>query len=408
MERKQKDWFGPHRLYLGIDVGKSFHWAVGLDPDGTIEISRRQDRCQADVDALLDEAGAGVLVIVDQKNNIGSLIVRRCRAKGIDVGYLLGKAMKYAREMFPGTAKNDRIDAEAIAQTGIGIRTAIRPIAETDEPGASVSLLYLQLSYATRRATMARNRLHAVLLKSDPAAEPAADLSSAWQLAAMAEYAGATGLAAGRRRYCTLCARQGVPVQARDAFWKLSMRSGSSSFHPDAEDMLARSLAREILTASSERAELSAELGHLLQDDKTYRCLLTIPGIGPKTASALATSIDISLFPKGQQARCILRPRACGPRLQILHQVAERRPWRQQGAQEPPHIQLQLSRGDEEPVREVLRYLRREGHEAQQGAQGTRTQEAARHLCGDARPGAICGAASGRCRKVTCYGLTEL
>jgi len=62
MERKQKDWFGPHRLYLGIDVGRPFHWAVGLEPDGSIAISRRQDRCQEDVDALLDEAGEGALV----------------------------------------------------------------------------------------------------------------------------------------------------------------------------------------------------------------------------------------------------------------------------------------------------------------------------------------------------------
>ena len=152
MECKQKDWFGPQRFYLGIDVGRPFLRAVGLSPDGTIEISYRQDRCQEDVEALLDEAGEGALVIVDQKNNIGSLIVYRCRAKRIDVGDLPGKAMKYAREMFPGTAKNDRIDAEVIAQTGIGIRTAIRPIAETDELGACVSLLSLQLAYATSGA----------------------------------------------------------------------------------------------------------------------------------------------------------------------------------------------------------------------------------------------------------------
>ena len=102
MERKQKDWFGPHRLYLGIDVGRPFLRAVGLEPGGTIAISRRQDRCQEDVEALLDEAGEDPWSIVDQKNNIGSLIARRYRAKGIDVRYLLGKAMKYAREMFPG------------------------------------------------------------------------------------------------------------------------------------------------------------------------------------------------------------------------------------------------------------------------------------------------------------------
>jgi DTW domain-containing protein YfiP len=131
------------------------------------------------------------------------------------------------------------------------------------------------------RGVPARNRIHAVLLKSDPAA---VQLSSAWQLDSMAEYRGTTGLAAaaGRRRYCTLCAKHGTCVQARDASWKLSVLFPSSSFHPDAKDMLASSLVREILAASSERAELSAELGRLLQDDKTYRCLLTILGIGPR------------------------------------------------------------------------------------------------------------------------------
>jgi len=152
MERKQKDWFGPQRFYLGIDVGRPFLRAVGLKPGGTDAISYRQDRCQEDVETLLDEAGEGALVIVDQKNNIGSLIVYRWCAKRIDVGYLPRKAMKYAREMFPGTVKNDRIDAEAIAQTGIGIRTAIRPIAETDDLSTCVSLVSLQLAYATRRA----------------------------------------------------------------------------------------------------------------------------------------------------------------------------------------------------------------------------------------------------------------
>jgi transposase len=130
----------------------------------------------------------------------------------------------------------------------------------------------------------------------------------------MAECGGATRLAAaGRRRYCTLCARHGIFVQARDTFWKLSILFPSLSFHPDAKDMLASSLAREIAEADSERAELFSKLGRLLQDDKTYRCLFTIPGIGPKSALVLATSIDTSLFPKGQQACCILRAYSCRP-----------------------------------------------------------------------------------------------
>ena len=77
--------------------------------------------------------------------------------------------------------------------------------------------------------------------------------------------------------------------------------------------MLASSLAREILAASSERAKLFSKLGRLLQDDKTYRCLLTILGIGPQSASTLAASIDTSLFLERQQACRILRTRPSRP-----------------------------------------------------------------------------------------------
>lgn len=297
MERMQKDWFGPHRLYLGVDVGKSFHWAVGLDQEGEIRISRHVENRQEDVDALLDEAGAGALVVVDQKNNIGSLVVRRCRAKGVDVGYLPGKSMKYAREMLPGTAKNDRIDAEVIAQAGMSLRRALLPIADTDDLGASMSLLSSQLAYATRRATMARNRLHAVLPGSDPAFEAAADLSAAWTLGVMAAFGGAAGIAAaGRRAYGAACARSGATKAARDSFWDSACLSAEACSHPGSEDMVVRELAGEISSADAQRAELSAELGARLAEDETYQCLLTVPGVGPKTAAALVTSIDISLF----------------------------------------------------------------------------------------------------------------
>ena len=225
----------------------------------------------------------------------------------------------------------------------------------------------------------------------------------------MAECGGATGLAAaGRRHYCTLCARQGVPVQARDAFWKLSMRSGSSSFHPDAKDMLASSLAREILAASSERVEFSAELGRLLQDDKTYRCLLTIPGIGPKSASALATSIATSLFLRNSKLviYCGLIPADHDCRSSIRSVQSAHK-----GNKALKNLFILSCNslvGTKNRFGKHYDAWHRKGHEAQQGAQGSGPQEALRDLCGDARWGAVCGSAGRRCRKVTCYGLTEL
>lgn len=297
MASRKEDAFGPHELYLGIDVGKSFHWAVGVDAEGTVTIDRPLRNRQDEIDALLGEAGEGALVVVDQKNNIGSLVVRRCRSAGVDVGYLPGKAMKQARDMFPGTAKTDRIDAEIIARTALGMRRVVLPIAESDDLGASVSLLSSQLAYATRRATMARNRLHAVLLESDPALEAAVDLSSAWQLSVMSGLGGAAGVAAaGKRRYRSLCGRLGAREAARDALWEAAVASARDGFHPDAEDALVRSLAAEILAADAERASLEADIASRLSGDETYRCLLTVPGVGAKTATALVTMVDVSLF----------------------------------------------------------------------------------------------------------------
>lgn len=297
MASRKEDRFGPHELYLGIDVGKSFHWAIGIDAGGEVVIDRPLPNRQADVDALLGEAGRGALVVVDQKNNIGALVVRRCRAAGVDVGYLPGKAMKQARDMFPGTAKTDRIDAEVIARTALGMRSVVLPIAESDDLGASVSLLSSQLAYATRRATMARNRLHAVLLESDPALEAAADMSSAWQLCVMSELGGAAGIAsAGKRRYRALCGRLRAKEEARDALWGAAVSSVRDGWHPDAEDALVRSLAAEILAADSERASLEDDIASRLSGDETYQCLLTVPGIGAKTATALVTMVDVSLF----------------------------------------------------------------------------------------------------------------
>ena len=297
MKRRQEDWFGPHELYLGVDAGKSFHWAVGPGQEGEIRISRRVENRLDDAGALPGEAGDAALVVVDQKNSIGSLVVRRCRAKGIDAGYLPGKSMKSAREMLPGTAKNGRTDAEAIAQAGMSLRCAVLPIADTDDLGASMSLLSSQPAYATRRATMARNRLHAVLLESDPAFEAAAGLSAAWTLDVLAAFGGAAGIAAaGRRSYGAACARGGAAKEARDAFRNAACASAGSCSHPASEDLAVRELADEIATADAERAELSAGLEGMLSEDEAYQCLLTIPGIGPKTAAALVASMDISLF----------------------------------------------------------------------------------------------------------------
>ena len=77
---------------LGLDVGKSSHWACLIDRDGEVLASAPVRNREAELDALFASAPAGTLVVVDQFRNIGSLAVRRARAAGLGVAYLPGLA----------------------------------------------------------------------------------------------------------------------------------------------------------------------------------------------------------------------------------------------------------------------------------------------------------------------------
>ena len=57
-----------------------------------------------------------------------------------------------------------------------------------------------------------------------------------------------------------------------------------------------RSLAARAAADSAEAARLDALISDSLAGDETYEALLTVPGVGPKTAAALVTLVDASMF----------------------------------------------------------------------------------------------------------------
>lgn len=84
---------------LGLDVGKSSHWACLIDRDGEVLASAPVRNREAELDALFASAPAGTLVVVDQFRNIGSLAVRRARAAGLGVAYLPGIGPRTAAQL---------------------------------------------------------------------------------------------------------------------------------------------------------------------------------------------------------------------------------------------------------------------------------------------------------------------
>ncbi|MDN4470366.1 transposase [Gordonibacter sp. RACS_AR68] len=217
---------------------------------------------------------------MDQKRNIGTLVLERARAAGMDVAYLPGLSMKRARDMFPGVAKTDETDAEVIARTAVGMPWALRPVADEGDAGAEI-------------------RLRSVLLEADPAFEAAVDLGLAWQVGVLAELSGPVGIVAGgRRRYRRLAVdKAGAPAARADELWGAAKASAESGgFRTASVDVAAATLAKRISDDLASAAAVESAIGSLLSGNAVYRSLLSVPGIGPKTASALVAGVDIRLF----------------------------------------------------------------------------------------------------------------
>ena len=100
----------------GVDIGRSTHYAVGLDADGKRLIARAVVNHQRDIDELVSwAAGHGASVVLDQPNGGAAALIQACWDHGVPVGYLQGLAMARARDFYEGEAKTVPKDAFVIA-----------------------------------------------------------------------------------------------------------------------------------------------------------------------------------------------------------------------------------------------------------------------------------------------------
>ena len=178
-----------YKLFVGFDVGKRFHAAHARTGSRRRVLALRVDNDEAAVDAFvaraLEAAGCepgACLVVVDQRRNIGTVVVRRALAAGCDVAYITGKREKRARELFPGVAKNDAKDAEVIAAAAAGMPQSLLPVPREDDGLEGARRLRSQLAFSVKQSTQVKNRIRAALVESNAAFERLVDFSRPWQL----------------------------------------------------------------------------------------------------------------------------------------------------------------------------------------------------------------------------------
>ena len=104
-------------VFIGIDVGKSEHWATALIRDGRKALDKAlpndEDRLREVYQRL--QAKGQVLVVVDQPATIGALAVAVAQDMGITVGYPPELSMRCTADPAPDSAKTDAKDAAVIA-----------------------------------------------------------------------------------------------------------------------------------------------------------------------------------------------------------------------------------------------------------------------------------------------------
>ena len=161
---------------LGLDVGKSSHWACLVTKEGEIAANRPVQNSERELDELFAQVGPGTLVVVDQVRNIGALAIRRARMAGLDVAYLPGIAAHGAARLFAGDAKTDERDATVIAKTALGIPDALLPVPREDARLEAARSMAAQRDHMVTCATRDKNRLRSILLESCPPFEALADL----------------------------------------------------------------------------------------------------------------------------------------------------------------------------------------------------------------------------------------
>lgn len=136
---------GPETV-IGLDVGKSSHWACVETRDGEVLLSAPVANRENEIDSLFAEFP-------------GVLALSRSRAAGIPSAYLPGLAAHEVSKLFGGDAKTDERDAMVIAKTALGIPDALLPVAHPDPAIAAARSIAAQRDFLICESTRNKTRL---------------------------------------------------------------------------------------------------------------------------------------------------------------------------------------------------------------------------------------------------------
>lgn len=285
-------------VFLGLDVGKGEHHAVGLDPAGKRLHDAPLPNSEPKLRALFDKLAAHgpLLVVVDQPATIGALPVAVARTAGHQVAYLPGLAMRRIADLYPGRTKTDARDAFVIADAARTLPHTLRPVDVGDDALAELDVLVGFDDDLAGEATRIANRIRGLLTGVHPALERAIGprINHPAVLEILSRCGGPTGITKAGRRKLTAIATAHAPRMGEKLVTAILTALDEQSVvvpGTTAADVVLPRLADSLKTVLQQRKQVAAEVEGILDAHPLAGVLTSMPGVGVRTAARILLEI---------------------------------------------------------------------------------------------------------------------
>lgn len=288
--------------WVGVDAGKEHHWAVVVDVDGTVLLSRKISNDEQALRALLSDVctlAERLTWAIDLRNSMAALLLALLWDCDQQVVYIPGRAVNRASDGYRSEGKSDAKDARIIADQARLRRdfAALTPQPELlTELRIAVANRRDLISDRTRMITRLRDHLTAIA----PGLERALDVTlkgpqlllARWQTPAMIRKAGQARIA----RHLT-----GHGNRTADAVAAAAVTAAKTqTVQLPGEKITARivaELAQALLDIASRVKTADQDLADLLARHPQAEIVTSLPGMGTVlTAEFFATVGDLTGF----------------------------------------------------------------------------------------------------------------
>jgi transposase len=290
------------RSWIGIDVGKEFHWAVAVDENGQTLLSRRVDNDEVAILALIDEiraTGQELTWATDMPGGPATLALTLLFERDQRVVLLPGIAVDRSRAAYRGEAKTDARDAYLIADQA-RMRRDLAEVRPSDEVLADLKLLVSYRRDLVAEQTRWITRLRDTLLGVFPALERSLDLTTVGALELIARYQTPSQIRRAGASRIERHLRSRRVRKAADLTQTAVAAAGRQSVRIVGEDTaasIAADLAELALKTKQRIAKVDADLEQRFFSHPQAEILASLPGMGPRLGAEFLVAVgDLACF----------------------------------------------------------------------------------------------------------------